>query len=147
MLISGLRMSDFDAFRNLVARLIDVGEAVARANVSDGDLALARRHPLVFDVDDARLVFKPKLGFCKFYAKSTGGGCLRNDCPRLHICPHYASGHCTWIGTCTKSHDIRSEHNLRVLSQLGIEGFPERMLYKIVHLSPDYHFLPDVCLW
>ncbi|CAG0894614.1 unnamed protein product, partial [Darwinula stevensoni] len=78
------------------------------------------------------------LSICQDYL--TLGGCDNEQCRSLHICAKYLAGLCT-DARCEDGHNIKTEHNRRLLCQFNLENIDCRMMK---FLEPD-SITPDPC--
>ena len=73
------------------------------------------------------------IGYCQWQ------GCLKQECPYLHICREYVAGRCKRT-YCKFSHNLRIEHNRDKIHKAGIESFTDENIMKAIRRS-----LPCVC--
>ena len=73
------------------------------------------------------------IGYCQWQ------GCLKQDCPYLHICREYVAGRCK-RQHCKFTHNLRIEHNRDKIHKAGIEPFTDQDIMKAIRRS-----LPCVC--
>lgn len=96
---------------------------------------------------DLTVVAQTSLRLCSAYAReecrSPPGGC-----PHLHLCKYFIYGNCRFgkgRKSCKFSHDIRSDHNFRLLRECTLHELNEEQLFMLL-LQNDPALLPEVCL-
>ncbi|XP_005938424.2 protein mono-ADP-ribosyltransferase PARP12b [Haplochromis burtoni] len=70
------------------------------------------------------------------------------DCDQLHLCRFYIYGTCKFgkgRKPCRSSHDLRSDHNSRLLKECSLQQLNEDELFLLLLLN-DPALLPEVCV-
>ena len=52
------------------------------------------------------------------------------ECTKIHICCYHLKGFCTKKGNCQQSHDLKNEHNNRILFDNHLGGLDYRVVFK-----------------
>ncbi|KAF0299552.1 E3 ubiquitin-protein ligase RNF8 [Amphibalanus amphitrite] len=74
-----------------------------------------------------------------------GSGCLKEDCPSLHLCYLLVTGRCPG-GRCRRSHSLSSPHNARVLQRSGLDYFnTSAVLGRLRREADERPLRPTVC--
>lgn len=77
---------------------------------------------LLVNDDNRTALTVPRI--CKFYnveknkCRHTRAGSI---CPNLHICKHYVFGACSYGNTCHRSHELKNQVNLNIISKHGLD--------------------------
>ncbi|XP_044042128.1 protein mono-ADP-ribosyltransferase PARP12b [Siniperca chuatsi] len=102
-------------------------------------------------VEDCAVVAKTSLRLCSRYCREECSGLGREqggDCQQLHLCKFFIYGNCRFgkgRKSCKFSHDIRSDHNYRLLRECTLHELNEDQLFLLL-LQNDPALLPEVCL-
>lgn len=94
-------------------------------------------------LEDSTVVAKTSLRLCRRYGREQ---CA--DCQQLHLCKFFIYGNCRFgkgRKPCKFSHDIRSDHNYRLLRECTLHELQEDDLFLLL-LQNDPALLPEVCL-
>ncbi|CAG0890216.1 unnamed protein product [Darwinula stevensoni] len=96
--------------------------------------------------DDDRFLFSGssvslyvKLSICKDHLKPEG--CHKEHCQSLHICGKYVFGLCG-AAECEEGHNLKTDHNNRVLSQYRLENIERHDLKTFIEQDT---VVPDIC--
>ncbi|KAF0299551.1 E3 ubiquitin-protein ligase rnf8 [Amphibalanus amphitrite] len=74
-----------------------------------------------------------------------GSGCLKEDCPSLHLCYLLVTKRCQGR-RCRRSHSLRSPHNARLLQQSGIDyTAASAVLGRLRREADERPLRPTVC--
>ncbi|CAK6984617.1 protein mono-ADP-ribosyltransferase PARP12b isoform X1, partial [Scomber scombrus] len=93
-------------------------------------------------LEDCTVVAKTSLRLCRRYGREP---CA--DCQQLHLCKFFIYGTCRFgkgRKPCKFSHDIRSDHNYRLLRECTLHQLQEDQLFLLL-LQNDPALLPEVC--
>ncbi|XP_062299582.1 protein mono-ADP-ribosyltransferase PARP12b [Scomber scombrus] len=93
-------------------------------------------------LEDCTVVAKTSLRLCRRYGREP---CA--DCQQLHLCKFFIYGTCRFgkgRKPCKFSHDIRSDHNYRLLRECTLHQLHEDQLFLLL-LQNDPALLPEVC--
>ncbi|XP_018545069.1 protein mono-ADP-ribosyltransferase PARP12 [Lates calcarifer] len=97
---------------------------------------------------DCTVVAKTSLRLCRSYGREErcrGEG--EGGCQQLHLCKFFIYGNCRFgkgRKPCKFSHDIRSDHNYRLLRECTLHELNEDDLFLLL-LQNDPTLLPEVC--
>ena len=92
-----------------------------------GNLGTSVKRQLVeYQANEVRVCLNG-IQVCKNYRFK--GRCNR-ECTKIHICCYHLKGFCTKKETCQQSHDLRNEHNNRVLLNNNLGGLDYRVTFK-----------------
>ncbi|XP_073336953.1 protein mono-ADP-ribosyltransferase PARP12b isoform X2 [Pagrus major] len=104
-------------------------------------------------LEDCTVVAQTSLRLCSKYGREpctgSGSGSGEEDggCQQLHLCKFFIYGNCRFgkgRKSCKFSHDIRSDHNYRLLRECTLHELNEDVLFLLL-LQNDPTLLPQVC--
>ncbi|XP_051249043.1 protein mono-ADP-ribosyltransferase PARP12b [Dicentrarchus labrax] len=101
-------------------------------------------------LEDCTVVARTDLRLCARYGRDECTGSGREgggDCQQLHLCKFFIYGNCRFgkgRKSCKFSHDIRSDHNYRLLREFTLHELNEDDLFVLL-LQNDPSLLPEVC--
>ena len=74
-----------------------------------------------------------QIELCKAYASNTGCS-LYDECPRLHVCPHFVKGNCgSGVNqNCSFNHNFEQSHEQGILSELKLDSLHEGSLLPLL---------------
>ncbi|KAM6961886.1 protein mono-ADP-ribosyltransferase PARP12b [Tautogolabrus adspersus] len=96
-------------------------------------------------LEDYTVVARTSLRLCSAYCREV---CVEaGACQQLHLCRFFIYGNCRFgkgRKSCKFSHDIRSDHNQRVLTECTLHELDETHL-SLLLMQNDPELLPEVC--
>lgn len=85
----------------------------------------------------------PKLALClKHYSAN---GCSSSICNDLHMCRNYIHGRCQSKEPCFHGHELKTNHNIPILSNLHLSSLSNECLLRVIRNSCKYVDYLEVC--
>ncbi|KAL4625085.1 poly ADP-ribose polymerase 12 [Arapaima gigas] len=88
---------------------------------------------------DSVVVAKTPLRLCQ---QPASGG--EHDCDRLHLCRYFVCGDCRYRNKCKNSHNLKSSHNIAILTKNDLQDLKDSELFLLLLLNDNY-LLPEIC--
>ena len=85
-----------------------------------------KRQLVKFETDEVRACLNG-IQVCKKYGFS---GRCNGECTKIHICCYHLKRFCTNKGNCQQSHDLKNDHNNRILFDNNLGGLDYRVTFK-----------------